>query len=270
MQGDHMKCASAMDYNKGVKRNWRRRIWNLHKANTADQSRALCLYLAGPKDYDRPIAIDKGFDTRNIIAIERQRSTYEELMQRGVDVIHGDVLSVIGSWPNHVSVQVAHLDLMGCIARSLIDLIHVLFVHPAFATASICVNIQRGREREMFPIIQTMSMGMDDEVRGHRGVLLICAAVIGILSTVAKHDEVLHHAVRTIGTAAIINGWRQSNDAVIGSYVSHRNVMDWVAWKNCGVAGLPRFEPMSDRMSKTIAAKLAWRTRRRMECNRIT
>lgn len=59
------------NYNFDEKNKWR--IWNWNRIRerlTCKPRDALVLYLAGPQDLDRAVAMRKGFDPLNMIAVE--------------------------------------------------------------------------------------------------------------------------------------------------------------------------------------------------------
>ena len=65
-----------VDYTSKPKEIWRRWVWNrvAERINLSitgfKRSEAFGLYLVGPDDLDRPVAMEKGFLSLNLIAVE--------------------------------------------------------------------------------------------------------------------------------------------------------------------------------------------------------
>lgn len=66
-----MVTGATRDYDVGPKNHWRRTIWNEILRRTAGQEKEkLILYLAGPQDLDRKVALQKGVPDQNLVAID--------------------------------------------------------------------------------------------------------------------------------------------------------------------------------------------------------
>jgi hypothetical protein len=66
-----MGTGATRDYDVGPKNHWRRTIWNEILRRTAGQEKEkLILYLAGPQDLDRKVALQKGVPDQNLVAID--------------------------------------------------------------------------------------------------------------------------------------------------------------------------------------------------------
>jgi hypothetical protein len=66
-----MVTGATRDYDVGRKNHWRRTIWNEILRRTAGQEKQnVVLYLAGPQDLDRTVALQKGVPDQNLVAID--------------------------------------------------------------------------------------------------------------------------------------------------------------------------------------------------------
>jgi hypothetical protein len=66
-----MGTGATHDYDVGPKNNWRRTIWNeILRRTDGQEKEKLILYLAGPQDLDRKVALQKGVPDQNLVAID--------------------------------------------------------------------------------------------------------------------------------------------------------------------------------------------------------
>lgn len=83
-------------YKFGNKNNWRRWVWNrICEKYKRSKKDSIIVYLAGTEDLDRKIAIEKGFKSHNMIAIDRNEEVVKTLREKGVIAIHGDLFEVL-------------------------------------------------------------------------------------------------------------------------------------------------------------------------------
>lgn len=134
------------NYKFGRKNNWRRTVWNEICRRTKNKKNARILYLAGEQDLDREVAKQKGFDVRNMIAIEMDSSRAQKLRTKGVTTICADLLDVLYCWPPKHKVDVVVADFCFGFEMKCIDLYDSLY-NPALNQAACVVNFQRGRDK---------------------------------------------------------------------------------------------------------------------------
>lgn len=135
-------------YKFGTKNNWRARVWNRAVSRMAVPPRdAVALYLAGPDDLDRPLAVRKGFDPLNLIAVNDDQEVVDRIRKSGGIAIRGDVFSVLWHWPRTVPLNFVNLDLC-CGLQGVALKFGVLSVlQPHRDTGLVvAVNLQRGRD----------------------------------------------------------------------------------------------------------------------------
>lgn len=138
------------EYKFGAKNNWRRAVWNSIKAGLVTPVRdATVLYLAGPGDYDREIAVSKGFNPNNLISVERNKKVLSRLRDRGVLTVHGDFIEAAKAWPITKPFDVVFGDFCGDVSKDMLAGIKALTLMQQTARAVFAFNFQRGRDSSM-------------------------------------------------------------------------------------------------------------------------
>lgn len=140
------KTGSTRNYKCGPKNNWRRTIWNdILRRTDGRQEREPILYLAGPQDLDRAIAIKKGVPTQNMIAIDLSASNVANVRQQKAPSLRGDIFDVLESWPTSRPVCAVLLDFCCGLTTEAID-VYDVFERPPLRHAVLMVNFMRGRD----------------------------------------------------------------------------------------------------------------------------
>lgn len=162
-------------YRFGAKNNWRRWMWNevVKRTNGAEQ-RLPTLYLAGPEDNDRFVAVDKGFPRDNLIAVDRDRSNYIAVRRAGGPALREDIYDVLEAWPHKRLVASVVMDFCGGFTEDVMRL-NAAFARNPFISSVKALNFQRGRD------------GWSNELRQ----LLLDAGIVDLLlqSTFPFHNE---------------------------------------------------------------------------------
>lgn len=137
---------SIRDYGSGVKSNWRRAIWNevLRRTDGREKTEPI-LYLAGPQDLDRKIAVQKGVNPQNLVAIDHYAANVQSVRKDGGLAIDGDALDVLWSWPEDRRVCAVLLDFCSGIQYRNAS-IYDVFERRPLSDAVIVVNFMRGRD----------------------------------------------------------------------------------------------------------------------------
>lgn len=134
------------DYKNGTKNNWRRWQWNQIAARVRDRRNAVVLYLASDQDLDRRVAVSKGFNPNNLIAVDIDQSKVDRLRAAGKLAIHGELASVCAYFGGE-RIDVVAADLCCGITKRgaiLMDVIsHFVPIKPGGVVA---VNLLRGRD----------------------------------------------------------------------------------------------------------------------------
>jgi hypothetical protein len=141
-----MSDGSSKDYAFGSKNHWRRTIWNevLRRTAGAEKSQPI-LYLAGPEDLDRTVAMSKGVPRNNLIAIDRTSSNIAAARNNGNIAIEADINAVLWSWPDSRPICAVLLDYCGGIYQETYATFHA-FARPALSNAVVMINLLRGRD----------------------------------------------------------------------------------------------------------------------------
>jgi hypothetical protein len=138
---------TEMDYRYSAKRHWRRSMWNAIRSRLrVPVDEAVVLYLPGPTDEDRPIALAKGFSAGNLIAIEKNVATVRTLRKSGILVVEGDFFKVATSWPASRRVDVVFADFCHGLRLHETAGFVPLSTMRQFHEAVFAVNLSRGRE----------------------------------------------------------------------------------------------------------------------------
>lgn len=142
-------------YKFGRKNNWRRQVWNEIKRRVKDRKNARILYLAGPQNADVTVAVSKGFDAANMIAVEADEVRAKALRSMGVNCVPADLNDVCFSWPSKHKVDVVVADFCQGLVGSTASIMNAMQRYP-FQDAKLLVNMQRGRDAWSNPIRKSM------------------------------------------------------------------------------------------------------------------
>jgi hypothetical protein len=134
-------------YKFGNKNNWRRRQWNLIRDRISVSPKdAVVLYLAGPEDLDREVAISKGFRDSNLIAVERNKRTAAGLRKKGILTLNCDIIDAIYSYNRDKKIDVLVADLTCGLEHKIWFAVAMSWLLPQMSKAVYSLNMQRGRE----------------------------------------------------------------------------------------------------------------------------
>lgn len=141
------------DYKFGRKNNWRRWKWNQIVNKLKDIGKnprdAIILYLCGPSDIDREIAISKGISNENLIAVDFNESNISTIRKNNKLGIYGDLNSILRNWTPTYLVDVIDADFCCGLNKATIVFGWLLNFTMALAPYSvISINLLRGRDKE--------------------------------------------------------------------------------------------------------------------------
>jgi hypothetical protein len=139
-------------YDFGPKNNWRRWAWNrICERLSCQRKDAIVVYLAGEEDLDRYIAVSKGFNPNNLIAVDINYNVIKKIKEKGGLAIHGNILNVIQSFYDlNTKIDVLICDFCHGLNKEIDNLAYHLS-SPKFARcfndkSVILINMLRGRE----------------------------------------------------------------------------------------------------------------------------
>lgn len=173
---------AVMNYDFGPKRHWRRWVWNrIVERLSVPPREAVCLYLPGSTDFDRPIALSKGFRPENLIGIEKVEEALLEMRSRGVLAARGNFEDCVFASAKNRRIDVVFGDFCSGLMRNLPRVAFVWNLHPNMKDAVFAFNLMRGRDaasnayRERFV-----------EFAGkHRGKVVF----LGLVSELVRHEQ---------------------------------------------------------------------------------
>jgi len=142
-----MGTGASRNYDVGPKNHWRRTIWNEILRRTAGQEKEkLILYLAGPQDLDRKVALQKGVPDQNLVAIDVVMENVSRVREEGRPALKGDLIDVLWSWPEDWPVCAVLMDFCSGIEWGNGGAYDAFETKP-LRNAAIMVNFMRGRDR---------------------------------------------------------------------------------------------------------------------------
>lgn len=139
------------DYLFEDKNRWRIMVWSrivgrLKRCGKKPQD-CLVVYLAGPQDLDRAVAMRKGFLPSNLIAVEIDGARVDGLRDQSVLTIRADMFDTLMNWRHKRKPDVVYADLCSNLNPKTIDrLCSVLLTSNVPHETVVIVNFQRGRE----------------------------------------------------------------------------------------------------------------------------
>jgi hypothetical protein len=138
------------DYNFSEKRMWRKWIWNRIKDKiSVVPSKAVGLYLIGPKNEDFKIAINKKFKRNNLIGVDISSENVEKNRNGKCISICESFQNVIGLWPESPKIDFINADFCCGLNTQIEVFLHsLLYSRGIRAGTVVAVNMQRGREQE--------------------------------------------------------------------------------------------------------------------------
>lgn len=117
------------DYKNSPKNIWRHRWWKSAacRCRFLEMNPAACkvLYLPGPGDLDRRIAIKYGFLAHNLIGLDKDIDECKKHRRNGVTMIHGDAVEILGAWKPDSLPDVVLLDTCSVVSEPFSRLISV-------------------------------------------------------------------------------------------------------------------------------------------------
>ena len=139
--------AQVDSYKFGRKNQWRRAVWKDLASRISDKKNAVVLYLAAKEDLDRRVAINNGFRSNNLIAVDTSQAVVDGLRKQGKLAIKGKLSEVVAEWPRSKRLDVVFADYCAGMTTEVYDLMYQLILLEAISSGgAVMVNMQRGRE----------------------------------------------------------------------------------------------------------------------------
>jgi hypothetical protein len=275
---------ATKNYKFGQKNNWRRTMWNeVIRRLKGRENREVILYLAGPQDLDRHVAVDKGVPDHNLIAIDRSHSNVDCVRDAGNSAICADALEVLRAWPKGVRVCAIVLDFCCGLLPfdQLAELVNIWFLNGGMRDAVLVVNFMRGREsdadtkivrataKEHCDYYKQKGRLIPDVEPLHRGwAFCFSAAVLFIEKAALLSQEQLDKEMNQRMTwmnpkfYSYSSGNLRFDSAVVDPISHYSEPIDPSTWQPCLDKVLADVYPKDVAISRKISATLAVRTRR--------
>lgn len=192
-------------YTAGQKKNWRRWQWNRIIERLAVPVRdAVVLYLVGPEDVDREVAVAKGFRPENLIAVDIASRNIQRVRAGGGLGICADLNDVIASWPQDWSLDAVVADFCGGFNQAAFRLLDALRFRGASHQTVVSVNLLRGRDPESNEGRSVLKKhGNDPDLSRHRGKFFTLSAMAVVPAAVLA-DDLLVGSAHTHGVESLL------------------------------------------------------------------
>lgn len=152
----------SKDYVSIAKEHWRRWVWNrvierIPKLGVDGFMRknATVLYLVGPEDFDRPLAVEKGFRTHNLIAVDLDKKCVSRVRRAGNLAVCARLEDLVATWPEDWPIHAVVADFTcGLDNKTAKTFLAALYTSRATVLGKtvVAVNLQRGRDPDSNPI----------------------------------------------------------------------------------------------------------------------
>lgn len=178
-----------MNYKFGSKNNWRRTIWNRISERVEGKNKdAIVLYMPDFPDYDKPVALSKGFCHHNMIAVNRDVNVVNAVRENIGLAVNAKASEIVKAWPASRKCNVIFFDFMNGHTKEHQQTMFDISTNPAFEDAVVAFNVMRGRDgetnfvRSMFQAVGKIS---PECVPGekHRGEHMFVVHAVALLST---------------------------------------------------------------------------------------
>lgn len=154
-----VKSVGLSDYDSTAKKQWRVWTWNrITKKLKIPAKDAVGLYFAAAQDLDRPVAIRKGINPNNLIAVERDIDSVKALRKKKVNVINGDLCAAIRDWSDtKPSINFINADFTCGITNSVRAFLALIFASDWVShNGVVAFNLLRGRDKGLTELHQSL------------------------------------------------------------------------------------------------------------------
>ena len=158
-------------------------MWNRVAEKTTSRRDKKVLYLAGPDAYDVGQACLRGFDKRNMIAIERDPNVLLKLRGAGHLAIDGEICDVLEAWPQERPVGVVIADFCCGMNAYIVNRIARRAAHHwPFIDTTFSFNFLRGREKSSRRDIAMCRESERLDYHKHRGEIFFQMYVASVVA----------------------------------------------------------------------------------------
>lgn len=148
------------DYSFEDKNKWRVMMWSriagrIKKAR--HPANALGVYLCGPEDLDRPVAMRKGLLHHNLIAVDFNKKNVTAIRRTGALAIHGDLVKVVANWLYREPLAMIYGDFCSGLEEWVSSWMALAVRLSRFAPGCVvALNFQRGRDAWSNPLREAL------------------------------------------------------------------------------------------------------------------
>lgn len=133
-------------YDSDQKLFWRGWVWNRlqERFSALERRQATVLYLVGPHDFDREVALKKGFSNQNLIAVDTCKQYVENVRKQKNLAIQGRLQDILVAWPKDWKIDAVVADFTCGLDDQLLQFQGSLVISKP---GHVAVNLQRGRDQ---------------------------------------------------------------------------------------------------------------------------
>lgn len=255
------------EYKGHTKQTWRGWWWNriadriaVNEAGQRVVSRSarreilkdkIVLYLVGPNDTEREIALSKGFSNENLVAVDLSEANVSSARKGGAVAICDSMESILLNWPRSTPIAAISMDLCCGFTTDVIRLPGVIGTSFGVRRGTvIAVNLLRGRDTRIHEFRQCEIMekfakshdGIPLNWRVHRGYAFATACCNYQESVFQYWESRWDSAVRCraremFGIDEPERHWKQwcGSNPQFYSYPSAQQRFDSVVFSHCGI-----------------------------------
>lgn len=159
------------NYKFGRKNNWRRWQWNIITKTLKNLGKkpqdSICLYLRGPDDKDREVALQKGFKSNNMIAVDINKENIKAAKQNGNNAIFIGLGPLLSLWGKQPKIDIIVADFCCGMTETVKEFINDLLLCEGLTDHCIlAINLLRGRDPNIKIIQEVVPIK-------HRGMLFM-------------------------------------------------------------------------------------------------
>lgn len=182
---------ASKGYDFGTKRHWRRWVWNRIRERAAVDDERLCFYLPGANDFDRTIALDRGFRAHNLIGVERDARALASARKSGALVVDADFLDVVdAAVTGEHSIGVIFGDFCGGLHPLTFKALYRWMACISITSEAVfAFNLKRGRDpagNAIRTAVQGCTTFHHPADQKHRGLILLAGALFALAHSAEK------------------------------------------------------------------------------------
>lgn len=188
---------------------------------------ATMLYLCGPEDFDRPLAIERGFRNENVIAVDLSGGNVANIRKDGRLAIKCNLIDLLLQWPEDWPIKAIVADLCCGLDNTAMALAAALFRSKAVRAAKYCafaINLQRGRDQSSNNVRRMVNAYVDrcaDSMKSK--VQIVGGPDFDCLQNDSLNRAKILYEYMLVMWASMLNDKMQTDNEIVSSLVLARS-----------------------------------------------